>query len=213
MKLLKFRPVVGPEFPKFKDWNYTSLIQSNDEVQMCRPFLQVDLAFPRTQEQMSLLASAVLPSISSNLEELRITGFLGVPIVELEGNIQPILNRKLYAAASETEPRTLSTEVLSQIKASCPALKTFIIRNCMLDLEPDSHVYLPKTLEKLEFQDCRWSNNPCNWFLMSNTVFRIFRYPNVFNLFEFKVTRFDLVMDGANDSWDTRARESDHPEI
>jgi hypothetical protein len=100
----------------------------------------VDLGFPRTHEQISFLTTYVFPEFADTLTELRITGFFDI----------------MADFWDDTEPRTLTSEVLHKIKDSCQQLKTFIIRKCrFIDSEPDFLDNLPDTLEKLEFDSCR----------------------------------------------------------
>lgn len=86
------------------------------------------------------MASTILPSIGEKLEELKITGFEGVHEDAFE---------------NEREPQTLSVAVLDKIKASCPGLKTLVLRRCRFDLEPAAQDNLPDTLETLELDYCR----------------------------------------------------------
>jgi hypothetical protein len=105
---------------------------------MCN--LQVDLVFPRTEEQMFLFASIVLSTVGGNVQELKVTGFNdsrhGLPL-------------------DPTLLKTLSSAVLDKINDCCPGLKTLCIRKCRFDLVPDFHAHLPDALEKLEFHECR----------------------------------------------------------
>lgn len=115
---------------------------------------QVDLGFPRTSRQISLLASTVFTSKRSNtVEELKITGFHNCPI--FDDGAGPSVNMSRRDYFNLREPRTLSSSVLQEIKASCPGLKTLVIRKCVLDSDPDWHANLPGTLENLEFHGCR----------------------------------------------------------
>ena len=115
----------------------------------------MDLTKPRTIWQISQLATTVFPSISSEgvVEELKITGFIQDPVVDRGGRprIDDILR--------ETTPQTLSSQVLSKIQASCPGLKTLVIRNCGLRLFHGSIMRLnvPETVQKLEFHNSRYS--------------------------------------------------------
>jgi hypothetical protein len=120
----------------------------------------VDLVFPRTGKQILQLAKEVLPSISSNgvVEELKITGFCSDPVVDL-GDGPELDKVQLFSYFCDRRPpKTISSRVIEAIKASCPRLKTLIIRNCGLDLEMDVELNLPNTLQKLEFHSCRYRN-------------------------------------------------------
>jgi hypothetical protein len=95
---------------------------------------------------MMSLATTMFPLIGEKLRDLRITGF----------------NDMNNDDWDETEPRTLTNELLEMIKASCPALSTFIIRNCRFMKEPDFDEHLPQKLQKLEFHNCWYDVLPHN---------------------------------------------------
>lgn len=99
--------------------------------------MQVDLVFPRTQEQLSQLASTIFQMVGVHVTEIKVTGFHDVSEPE-----------------DETETKTLTSTVMDQIKGSCPGLKTFVILKCNLT-EPDFQDHLPDTLQTLEFHGCR----------------------------------------------------------
>ncbi len=122
----------------------------------------MDLVFPRTMQQMSQLANTVFPSISSNgvVEELKITGFIRDPVVVRGGRPRidclPGQNSFLHCLT----PKTLTHAVMAEITASCPALKTLVIRNCALRSVPGSIPFtVPGTLQKLEFHNSRYGKN------------------------------------------------------
>jgi F-box-like len=111
--------------------------------------LQVDLCFPRTEEQLRQLACHVLPFVGRHVRELKITGF---HVVHEPWEIPE---------AHEPEPKTLSSAILIRIKASCHKLKTLVIRKCRLEENATEFGdYLPKSLENLSFIGCRYTNVP-----------------------------------------------------
>jgi hypothetical protein len=122
---------------------------------------QVDLTKPRTSRQVSQLVTTVFPSISSEgvVEELKITGFIQDPVVSRGGRprIDYILRENHFR--DRRTPQTLSSKVLAEIQASCPGLKTLVVRNCSLRLFPGSviHLNVPDTVQKLEFHNSRYS--------------------------------------------------------
>jgi hypothetical protein len=121
----------------------------------------VDLTKPRTIWQISQLATTVFPSISSEgvVEELKITGFIQDPVVDSGGRprVDYIIRENYFT--HRLTPQTVSSKVLSKIQASCPGLKTLVIRNCSLHLFPGSIMRLnvPDTVQKLEFHNSRYS--------------------------------------------------------
>ncbi len=90
------------------------------------------------------LATTMFPFVGDKVKDLRVTGFNDMTDYDWD----------------EIEPRTLTNEVLDTIKASCPALSTFIIRNCRFVNQTDFAEHLPQTLEKLEFHRCRYDVLP-----------------------------------------------------
>jgi hypothetical protein len=104
--------------------------------------------------------TTVFPSISSEgvVEELKITGFIQDPVVTRGGHprIDYILRENHFR--DRLTPRTLSSKVLAEIQASCPGLKTLVVRNCSLRFVPASMVLkVPDTVQKLEFHNSRYS--------------------------------------------------------
>jgi hypothetical protein len=121
----------------------------------------VDLVFPRTIQQISQLATAVFPSISPNcvVEELKITGFIRDPVVEHGGRPRIDYFPRRHCFRDPYTPRTLSSAVMEEIKASSPGLKTLIIRNCLVRVVLNArNINIPNTLQKLEFHNCRYSS-------------------------------------------------------
>lgn len=98
-----------------------------------------------SQLASSVLASRVFPSVGDKVRELKVTGF---------HNLREFFHLSVDCFGSET--KTLTAAILDRIAASCPILKTFVIRKCNLDVRPDPFQdHLPGTLETLEFYECR----------------------------------------------------------
>jgi hypothetical protein len=108
--------------------------------------VQVDLVRPRTPQQISALATTMFQSIGGRIRELKITGFYD-----------------MLDFLDDNEP--MSCTVLEKIKATCHQLRTFIIRKCRFDWEPNFHDHLPSTLHKLEFHYCRYTGTHSIFFI------------------------------------------------
>jgi hypothetical protein len=107
-------------------------------------------------QQMRQLANTVFPSISSNgvVEELKITGFIRDPVFHRGGRpwIDCFPGRNSFL--NPHTPKTLSQMVMAEITASCPGLKTLVIRNChMRSVYSSIPLTVPGTLQKLEFHN------------------------------------------------------------